>query len=102
MSFAVAFILLTTLGTVLFLPLLAPLLIKGLTVDTWSLAKPLLMMVLLPLLIGGAIRLFAPNAAEKLFPVIKRRRACSPVMAPASQRGVTSPVSRVKTSRKGR
>jgi len=72
MSFAAAFMLLTTLGTVLFLPLLAPLLIKGLTVDAWSLAKPLLIMVLLPLLIGGAIRLFAPNAAEKLFPVVKK------------------------------
>jgi BASS family bile acid:Na+ symporter len=72
MSFAGAFMLLTILGTVLLLPLLAPLLIKGLTVDPWSLAKPLLIMVLLPLLIGGAIRVFAPNAAEKLFPVVKK------------------------------
>ena len=72
MSFAAAFMLLTTIGTVLLLPLLAPLLIKGLTVDAWSLAKPLLVMVLLPLLIGGAIRVFAPNAAEKLFPVVKK------------------------------
>ena len=72
MSFAGAFMMLTTLGTVLFLPLLAPLLIKGLTVDSWSMAKPLLIMVLLPLLIGGAIRVFAPNAAEKLFPVVKK------------------------------
>jgi len=72
MSFAGAFMLLTTIGTVLLLPLLAPLLIKGLTVDSWSLAKPLLTMVLLPLLIGGAIRMFAPNAAEKLFPAVKK------------------------------
>ncbi|OLQ72194.1 hypothetical protein BIT28_24540 [Photobacterium proteolyticum] len=72
MHFAGAFMLLTTLGTVLLLPLLAPLMIKGLTVDVWSLAKPLLIMVLLPLLIGGAIRRGAPNAAEKLFPVVKK------------------------------
>ena len=72
MSFAGAFMLLTTIGTVLLLPLMAPLLIKGLTVDTWSLAKPLLIMVLLPMLIGGAIRVFAPNAAGKLFPVVKK------------------------------
>ena len=72
MSFAFAFMMLTTLGTVLLLPLLAPVLIKGLLVDAWSLAKPLLIMVLLPLLIGGAIRVFAPNAAEKLFPVVKK------------------------------
>ncbi|WP_299021043.1 bile acid:sodium symporter [uncultured Photobacterium sp.] len=72
MHFAGAFMLLTILGTVLFLPLLAPLLIKGLTVDAWSLAKPLLFMVLLPLLIGGAIREGTPNAAEKIFPVVKK------------------------------
>jgi BASS family bile acid:Na+ symporter len=72
MSFAGAFMLLTTIGTVVFLPLLAPLLIEGLAVDAWSLAKPLLILVLLPLLIGGAIRVFAPNAAEKLFPVVKK------------------------------
>ena len=39
--------------------------------ETWSLAKPLLIMVLLPLLVGGAIRVFAPNAAESSFPVKK-------------------------------
>jgi BASS family bile acid:Na+ symporter len=72
MSFAAAFMLLTTIGTVLLLPLLAPQLIKGLTVDTWSLARPLLVMVLLPLLIGGAIREFAPDAAKKLLPVVKK------------------------------
>jgi len=72
MSFAGAFILVTTVGVVLFMPLLAALLIKGLTVETWPLAKPLLVMVLLPLLIGGAIRVFAPNATKKIFPVVKK------------------------------
>jgi BASS family bile acid:Na+ symporter len=72
MSFAAAFMMLTTIGTVVLLPLMAPVLIQGLTVDTWSLAKPLLIMVLLPMLIGGAIRVFAPTVAEKLFPVVKK------------------------------
>ena len=72
MSFAGAFMLLTTIGTVLFLPLLAPPLIEGLTLDAWSLAKPLLLMVLLPMLIGGAIRAFAPRAAARLFPLVKK------------------------------
>ncbi|OLQ81606.1 hypothetical protein BIT28_09540 [Photobacterium proteolyticum] len=71
-NFAGAFMLLTTLGTVLLLPLLAPLLIKGLTVNMWSLAKPLLVLVLLPLLLGGIVRGTSPNAAEKLFPVVKK------------------------------
>jgi len=72
MSFAAALMLLTTIGTVLLLPLLAPLLIEGLTVDSWSLAKPLIKMVLLPLVIGGAIRAFAPNVAQKMLPVMQK------------------------------
>ena len=72
MSFAASFMMLTTVGVVLFMPLLAPRLIDGLTVDEWSLAKPLLLMVLLPLLIGVAIREIAPNAAAKLLPVINK------------------------------
>jgi BASS family bile acid:Na+ symporter len=72
MSFAAALMLLTTIGTVLHLPLLAPLLIEGLTVDSWSLAKPLIVMVLLPLLIGGAIRALAPNVAQKMLPVTQK------------------------------
>jgi len=72
MSFAAACMLTTTKGTVLFLPLLAPLLIQGLTVDSWSLAKPLIVLVLLPLLIGGAIRAFAPNVAQKMLPVTQK------------------------------
>ena len=72
MSFAAAVMLLTTVGTVVLLPLMAPLLIKGLTVDTWSLAKPLLTMVLLPLVIGAALKVYAEPLADKLFPVVKK------------------------------
>lgn len=81
MSFAGAFMMLTTVGTVLFLPLLAPLLIDGLTVSSWSLAKPLLTMVLIPLLIGIAIQLFAMNAAKKLLTVAKITGGISLVIA---------------------
>ena len=69
MSFAAAFMLLTTIGTVLLLPLLAPLFIPGITVDAWSLAKPLIVLVFLPLVIGGAIRAFAPSVAQTMLPV---------------------------------
>ena len=41
MSFAGAFIPLVTVVTVVLMPLMAPLLIKGLTISTWPLAKPL-------------------------------------------------------------
>ena len=72
MSSAGAFILVATVGTVVFLPLMVPLLIKGLTVNTWALAKPLLTMVLLPLMVGFAIRVYKAPVADKLFPVVKK------------------------------
>ena len=72
MSSAGAFMLVATIGTVVFLPLQVPLMIKGLTVDTWALAKPLLTMVLLPLVIGLGIKVYKPPLADKLFPTVKK------------------------------
>jgi BASS family bile acid:Na+ symporter len=71
MGFAGAFIPLVAVGTVLLMPLMAPLLIKGLTINTWALAKPLLLTILLPLMIGAAIRYYADTVATKIFPAIK-------------------------------
>jgi len=70
-GFAGAFIPVVAIGTVVLMPLLAPLLIKGLTVSTWALAKPLLLTILLPLIIGAAIRHYADKAATKIFPAVK-------------------------------
>jgi len=70
-GFAGAFIPVVAIGTVVLMPLLAPLLIKGLTVSTWALAKPLLLTILLPLIIGVAIRHYADKAATKIFPAVK-------------------------------
>ena len=71
MGFAGALIPLVAVGTVVLMPLMAPLLIKGLTVNTWALAKPLLLTILLPLVVGAAIREFAATAATKLSPAVK-------------------------------
>ena len=72
MNFGAALILVTTLGTVALMPLLAPLMIKGMTVNAWAIAKPLLIMVLLPLMIGLALRVYKAPLADKIFPVVKR------------------------------
>jgi bile acid:Na+ symporter, BASS family len=71
MAFAGAVIPLVAVGTVVFMPLIAPLLIPGLTIDTWALAKPLLLTILLPLLIGAAIRHYADTWATRIFPALK-------------------------------
>jgi BASS family bile acid:Na+ symporter len=71
-AFAAALLLLTAVGTVVMMPLLLPFMIKGLTVSAWAIAKPLLTLVLTPLAIGIAIRIYAAKAADKLFPVVKK------------------------------
>ena len=71
MGFAGAFIPLVAVGTVVLMPLMAPLLIKGLTISTWALAKPLLLTILLPLIIGAAIRYYSDTVATRIFPTVK-------------------------------
>ena len=53
------------------MPLLAPVLIQGLTISAAALAKPLLLTILLPLVIGAAIRHYADSAASRIFPPVK-------------------------------
>jgi len=47
------------------------------TISTWSLAKPLLLTILLPLMVGAAIRQYADTVATKIFPAV-RGWPCSP------------------------
>jgi len=70
-GFAGAFIPVVAVGTVVLMPLLAPVLIQGLTVSTWALAKPLLLTILLPLVVGAAIRHYADAVATRIFPAVK-------------------------------
>lgn len=71
-GYAAALLLLTSVGTVALMPLLLPQMIPGLTVSALAIAKPLVTLVLVPLLIAMALRHFAPAAAARLFPVVKR------------------------------
>jgi bile acid:Na+ symporter, BASS family len=72
MGFAGALIPLVAVGTVVLMPLMAPLLIKGVTISTWALAKPLLLTILLPLAVGAVIRHYADNGATRIFPAVKK------------------------------
>jgi bile acid:Na+ symporter, BASS family len=69
--FAGAFIPLATVGTVILMPLLAPLLINGVSVSSWALAKPLIISVLAPLIVGTFIRTYASKVADKIFNPVK-------------------------------
>ena len=72
MTFTGAYILLATVVTCVLMPVMAPLLIKGLTLSAWALAKPLIILVLIPLLIGVAIKHYKATVADKIFPFVKK------------------------------
>ena len=80
MDFTAALIPLAMVATVVLLPLLAPWLMKGLTLNAWSLAKPLLLLVLLPLVVCAALKVYASPVADKLFPVVKRLAGISTLL----------------------
>ncbi|MBR0671798.1 hypothetical protein [Neoroseomonas soli] len=68
MRHAAAMMLVTALATVAVLPVATPLIAEGLTVDAWTVARPILVLVLLPLLIGMAVFAMAPAIAAALHP----------------------------------
>jgi len=70
MSFAGALVPLVVVGSVIFMPLMAPLLIKGLALSTWAFAKMLLVTVLLPMAVGVVLREYARTVATKIFPTV--------------------------------
>lgn len=71
LGFAGALIPLVAVGTVVLMPMIGPFLVKGVTISSWALAKPLLLTILLPLIIGAAIRHYADTAATKMYPAVK-------------------------------
>jgi len=70
-SFAGAFVPLVAIGTVIFMPIMAPILIKGLAINAMALAKPLIITVLIPLLLGAVIRTYLASFASKIFKPVK-------------------------------
>jgi BASS family bile acid:Na+ symporter len=80
LGFTAAFMLLAAAGTVAFMPFAVPLMIKGLNVSAWTIAKPLLMVVLLPLAVGMVILRASPALASRIQPFVKRTTAISTIM----------------------
>ncbi len=70
-SFAAALIPIVAVATVVFMPLMGPLMIKGLTISAWDLVKVLLLYILIPLAFGAAVRRYAETVATKITPAVK-------------------------------
>jgi len=71
LSFAGAFIPLVAIGTVVFMPLIAPLLVKGATISAGPLAIRLVLFLLVPLVTGAAIRHYKETVATKILPAVR-------------------------------
>ena len=69
-NFAGAFVPLVAAATVVFMPLIGPLLIKGVTISPEALVKPLFLTLLVPLMIGAATRHYAETVATKILPAV--------------------------------
>jgi BASS family bile acid:Na+ symporter len=78
--FAGTFIPVAAIGTSLLMPLLAPMLVKGIDLSVMSLLKPISMSVLLPLIVGALIKTYASNVADKMFNPVKKLAGLSSLL----------------------
>ncbi len=72
LGYTAAFMVLISLGTVVCMPLTAPLLARGLSISPWTIAKPLLLIILLPLALGMFILRWNKIFAIMLNPIVKK------------------------------
>jgi len=72
MDISAAMMPLAVAGTVVFMPILAPLLIPGVSVSSIALARQLFITVLLPLVIGVVLKVYVSRLADKILPVFKK------------------------------
>jgi BASS family bile acid:Na+ symporter len=80
LTFAGAFIPVAAIGTSLLMPVIAPMLVKGIELSVMSLLKPLFISLLVPLLIGALIKTFAVNVADKSYPLVKKLAGLSTLL----------------------
>jgi BASS family bile acid:Na+ symporter len=72
LNYAASFILLASVGTVIYMPIMVPVMVKGLTVSAWAVAKPMLVLVLIPLVIGVLVQSWSASTASLIQPFIKK------------------------------
>ena len=70
LAFAVGAMVLLMVVTVGFLPIVLPLLLPGITVDAWEIARSLLLLMLLPLAIGLALKARYGELAARVKPTL--------------------------------
>jgi BASS family bile acid:Na+ symporter len=72
LAYAAAFMLLTSVVTVAYMPFAVPIMVKGLSADAWTIAKPLLFFIMIPLAIGLAFQRAQAIVADRIEPFVKK------------------------------
>jgi BASS family bile acid:Na+ symporter len=72
LAYMSAFMLVAYVGTVLLMPFMVPWLAKGFSADPWTIAKPLVFFIAIPLVVGAAIRRATIAGADKAAPIVKK------------------------------
>src|SRR5512137_1157252 len=72
LAYMSAFMMVAFVGTVALMPFMVPLLAKGFTADPWTIAKPLVFFIAIPMVIGVAICRATKPVAEKSAPIVKK------------------------------
>lgn len=72
LAYMSAFMLIAYVGTVALMPFMVPWLAPGFTADAWTIGKPLVLFIAIPLIIGALIRSAAEAFAGKAAPVVKK------------------------------
>jgi BASS family bile acid:Na+ symporter len=72
LAFAIGAMVLLMVTTVAYVPFVLPLLLPGVSVDPWSIARSLMLLMLLPLGAGLLLKAFFEQVAERLKPLIDR------------------------------
>jgi bile acid:Na+ symporter, BASS family len=71
-GYTAAFMLMASTGTVIFMPLIVPVMVNGLSVSVWEISKPMLTIILIPLVIGMLTLYYSKERAADIQPVVKK------------------------------
>lgn len=71
-AFGVGLMVLLMVVTIIYMPIVLPLLLSGVEVDPWAIAQSLIVLMLIPLAIGLLIRSHSPESAEHWQPVMNK------------------------------
>jgi BASS family bile acid:Na+ symporter len=69
-GFAASLIVLLLLGTIIAMPIIMPLLADAARISAWAIARPLLITMFLPLVVGFIVRPLLPGLAQRAIPVL--------------------------------